>query len=1002
MGTSDGAILGVTKIVDHGANALRWNLVILGDGYRSAEISQYHDDVRAFVNALYRTPPFDRLWCGINVHRVDVTSTDSGADDPGTCGDGSTGSAATPRTYFDATFCSDGNARRLLTVNDGTALSVAQAQVPAVDMTMVIVNTAQYGGSGGAVATFSLAPNAAEIGIHEMGHTAFGLADEYEYYLGCGVDTDRNTYAGGEPTEPNVTIDTNRATIKWGDLVAPTTAMPTTQNTNCAVCDPQANPLAAGTTGAFEGARYYHCGCYRPAFDCRMRALGNPFCPVCERVIVNALTPFLQTTSVTLATPSIAFANIPEGVGGTGVTTYRAAVLDVTNCEPITLRVVSLTANPTGSFGNPLGTVVTVPPGQWTSTTQGRLWVSYTSTTAGASAVGSLTVRCDETGQEWVIPIVANTVARPKSAVALVLDHSYSMTEDAGDGTTKVQKLREAAGILVSVMQQGDGLGIVRFDDTSEILMPITDVGPPIIGGGRATAQGIIAGPQLDPDGNTSIGAGVQNGRAILDGAQVAAVPPYDVTAMVVLTDGNENVAPFLSTVGGSITANTFAVGLGVPANVSAVALTTLTQGHNGYLLVTGVLAADQSTRLAKYFLQILAGITNANVVLDPQGYLVHGAEQRVPFTVTEADMGLDVILLAPYPSAVEFTLETPGGVRLTPAMASTTLQYVAADRVGYYRLGLPGLPTDPTGSHAGTWNAVLGLRRGGQVAVTHLVDGAATVGTYGNVAAGLRALPYNLLVHAYSNLDFRADLSQSSFAPGATVALSARLAEFETPVEGRAIVHAEVTRPDGSVFSLGLVETSSGHFAGSWIADQSGLYTARVLARGETLRATPFTRERTLTAFVTPGGDRPQEPGADERPGGESKGELGWCDLLRCLLESDAISDRLRRDLRERGLDLDALLKCLWGHCQGGGRSDERQRAATPPAQPTGGDLVKILAQPGLRALLRDLLRASEDRGEYFASLPAPARPAVPTDLPREPEQERTEQEQHDDETGA
>ena len=105
----------------------------------------------------------------------------SGAGDPGTCGDGSTGSAAAPKTYFDATFCGDGNIRRLLTCNSSLARSTAQAQVPEVHMTMVIVNSSEYGGSGGAVATFSTNASSAEIGLHEMGHTAFGFADEYEF-----------------------------------------------------------------------------------------------------------------------------------------------------------------------------------------------------------------------------------------------------------------------------------------------------------------------------------------------------------------------------------------------------------------------------------------------------------------------------------------------------------------------------------------------------------------------------------------------------------------------------------------------------------------------------------------------------------------------------------------------------------------------------------------------------------------------------------------------------
>src|SRR5512132_519014 len=245
MTAADGFVSGTQKIVDHGADSLRYNVVVLGDGYRAADMAQYHADVQAFVDAFRQTEPFGDLWCGINVHRVDVTSTDSGADDPLTCGDGSAGSGATPHTYFDA--------------------------------------------------TFSTAPGAAEIALHEIGHSAFGLADEYEYYAGCSSgEAGHDVYAGGEPVEPNVTRNTNRATIKWRSvLTSPQDALPTTANAHCAQCDPQANPRAADYVGAYEGARYMHCGCYRPAYDCRMRTLGQPFCGACRKTIRDTLAPYL-------------------------------------------------------------------------------------------------------------------------------------------------------------------------------------------------------------------------------------------------------------------------------------------------------------------------------------------------------------------------------------------------------------------------------------------------------------------------------------------------------------------------------------------------------------------------------------------------------------------------------------------------------------------------------------------------------------------------------------
>ena len=534
MSTSDGSVVGATKIIDHGDPASRWNMAILAEGYRASELDKFHNDAQRFVDHLYATAPFNDLWCAVNVYRVDVVSTDSGADDPATCADdppGSGGSGATPATYFDASFCTN-STRRLLAGNEATALSVSAAQVPHVSVTMVLVNSPIYGGAGGGVAWFSAHPDSAEIGIHEMGHTYFGFVDEY------GDIT--NTYSGADPSQPNATTNTNRATTKWHDLIAASTPVPTTHNPNCSAEDPNPSPVGAGVVGLFEGAARAHCGAYRAEFSCRMRTLGVAFCAVCQRRIRQLLTPFVPPTSVNLATPSIDFGAVPEGIGGTGVTTYRPIVLELTGCGPVTFRIDS---GPTGGFGTPLGTSTPVRADEYGSIGRGRLWLSYTSTTAGAPSNGTVTVSCPETGNTWVVNIHARTVARPKSAVVLVLDHSGSMSEDAGDGTPKVEKLKQAVSTFAGLMLSGDGLGVVRFDDTVQRLQDVTDVGPltPVMpGSGRAGVASIVAGNQLDPAGATSIGGGVAEGKATLDTAP-ATVPPWATKAMVVVTDGVEN-----------------------------------------------------------------------------------------------------------------------------------------------------------------------------------------------------------------------------------------------------------------------------------------------------------------------------------------------------------------------------------------------------------------------------------------------------------------------------
>jgi hypothetical protein len=290
MGTSDGQVLGATKIVDGGPAEKRWNVVIVSEGYRNSEMAQFAEDATQFGAALLSTAPFDRLRAAINVYRVDVTSKDSGAKDPVKC----QGTGAKPKTYFDASFCTN-RIRRLLVGNSGRVTKVVSKLVPQWHVALLAVNSPIHGGSGGAVPTFSKTPGAVQIALHEMGHSAFGLADEYEYYAGCASDSGHDNHSGGEPSQPNITTNKNRATTKWRNLILPSTAVPTTKNADCAKCDPQPTPVPAGTVGLFEGADYYHCRVYRPEFDCRMRNLNATFCAVCQQVIERKLKPFLPS-----------------------------------------------------------------------------------------------------------------------------------------------------------------------------------------------------------------------------------------------------------------------------------------------------------------------------------------------------------------------------------------------------------------------------------------------------------------------------------------------------------------------------------------------------------------------------------------------------------------------------------------------------------------------------------------------------------------------------------
>src|SRR5207302_9446954 len=106
-----------------------------------------------------------------------------------------------------------------------------------------------------------------------------------------------------------------------------------------------------------------------------------------------------------------------------------------------------------------------------------RIWITYKGTSDGDSAVGTVTIQCVETGKNFVVPLTANTIARPKAVVAMVLDKSGSMLDDAGDGRSRIQVLHDSATPFVDRLHENDSVGIVSFDQDPHDVLPLTTIG---------------------------------------------------------------------------------------------------------------------------------------------------------------------------------------------------------------------------------------------------------------------------------------------------------------------------------------------------------------------------------------------------------------------------------------------------------------------------------------------------------------------------------------------
>ena len=592
--------------------------------------------------------------------------------------------------------------------------------------------------------------------------------------------------------------------------------------------------------------------------------------------------------AVGLDTPAIVFEAVPAGVQ-----TSRAAVFSVQSCGAVDLNVSSgpMVLSGPGAFGLPVGNA-SLPAAADAAERDVRLWISFTGTNAGDITTGTVTVHCPQINQDFVIPITAHTIAQPKVASMLVLDRSGSMDDPSGiPGMKRIDVLHAAAPGYPALLPDNAGIGVVSFDQAAHPVMPPETAGG--AGTGRTDAIGAIAMHATNPLGTTSIGNGVQLAHDTL--APFAA--GYDSTAIVVFTDGEENTPKLIADLPAAVLTNrVFAIALGTADETNPVALNELVSKTGGYLLLTDALGPNDQFRLAKYFVQILAGVTNAEIVVDPQGEVFPGLEARIPFDLVESDYGADAIVLSPFPAGLRFQLETPAGERIDhTAMGGVAgVQFATYPQLAFYRLSLP-VVVKGAGAARGRWHVVLGLGKEQSPAL------ASTTVTSASVRRGI---PYSVVVHARSALNMDVFLTQPSYVAPTTLHLRAVLTEIGLPLDHRAHVRAEIARPDGTHTVVALAETEPGIFEATTPAPLNGVYPVRFRANGTSLRGFPFTREETRTGLAWRGGNAPppHTPPANHE----------WCDLVRCLLADDGI----RRWFESQKIDPKTVMRCIDGAC--------------------------------------------------------------------------------------
>lgn len=307
----------IVSLFENGATAVKVDLLVVADGYSAAQRDKFVADTRRLTEVLFQTEPFKRRKQDFNLRALFLPAQEQGISNPR--------KGVWRNSPLGLSFNAFDSDRYVLTQRD-FELREAAAQAP-YDALILLFNERKYGGGGiynlWATAAADTEP-AAYVFVHEFGHSFAGLADEY---YTSQVAYENFVAPGVEPWEPNVTALLDPAKLKWKELVAADTPLPTPwdqtrfdaidldyqkrrqellaqkvdeermealfREVKIATSPLLAGERYAGKVGAFEGASYQAKGLYRPAADCIMFT-RNPtsFCPVCERALDRTIDTF--------------------------------------------------------------------------------------------------------------------------------------------------------------------------------------------------------------------------------------------------------------------------------------------------------------------------------------------------------------------------------------------------------------------------------------------------------------------------------------------------------------------------------------------------------------------------------------------------------------------------------------------------------------------------------------------------------------------------------------
>ena len=276
----------VFKTIRLGLN-VRKRFLFVSEGFGGDE-KQFFAACEGMANKLLKTEPFKTVESSIGIDGLFLPLRGGAVVDI-ECGRSAVDDAKLQPTLFGTQSCLTNVMKQLWGGDEDrvralVAKSLKQKSGPLIgefDFLAILIKSSSYGGAGSSGPAdlkpriaWATTDNASSfyILLHELGH-AFELQDEY-------IDA----YEGPKKPWHNISVKPEPKNTPWEKLV--------TENRDDLTWPKDKTWTGSEkAVGTFQGAGYHPDDRYRPSYDCRMRNIAQPFCPVCTAVILDKLVP---------------------------------------------------------------------------------------------------------------------------------------------------------------------------------------------------------------------------------------------------------------------------------------------------------------------------------------------------------------------------------------------------------------------------------------------------------------------------------------------------------------------------------------------------------------------------------------------------------------------------------------------------------------------------------------------------------------------------------------